>query len=167
MNLAEHLDQFYLETQKERSNVHNLQALRQRHFDIIRMHIEGLSDNEIADILEVSLPTVRYTLNSEMAKNRIAEINAWMDEEAITVKKRLEEAAPLALDILLQILISEDEKSSNKIRAANSLLDRAGHAPPRSGGSNASQINIINLRDRLLNAKAEIVVSREEDDTPV
>lgn len=105
----------------------------------VRMHVSGMANIDIAQILGMAPGTVSRNINSEAGKAYIDELSGTQDslfieklvkeESAVTnaerVRQILEEESVPTINKLLELRDSTDEKVA--LSAANSLLDRAGH----------------------------------------
>ena len=104
-----------------------LKRLRHMHREIIRLHLIGLKNTEIAAQQGVTLAVVSYTLNSPLAKQVLSNNEDEMDVEARTIHQRLEEIAPVSVDIIEDVLLDADTPAILRLKAAESILDRAGY----------------------------------------
>lgn len=107
-----------------------LQRLRGVHFSIIRLHCAGLRNVEIAERLGITSATVTNVLNSEVGRQQIAIIQATRTGTFVETQTHIEELAPVAVLTLGNVLLDPAAKHGDKIRAADSLLDRAGFKQP-------------------------------------
>ncbi len=108
----------------------NLKKLRAIHGDILRLHHTGMSNNDIAKNVGVSICTVNYTIQSVPGQERLRELRLLSDNDSIEIAKKLRAIAPEAVDMLKDIMHDalEGEVISvpTRLRAAESLLDRGG-----------------------------------------
>jgi predicted transcriptional regulator len=101
-----------------------------RHKEIMRLLVAGLSQVDIAKTLGVTPVMVSYTANSAICRRQMALMHAAADLDAVDVAKRIQEIAPVALDTLEKLLCEGNETTQFKV--ATDLLDRAGHGAVKS-----------------------------------
>lgn len=111
---------------------YNLQNLRGKHRIIIRMHISGLKNLEIADSLGISEAMVSYTLNSPLARQQMAILQGQADLTSIDVLQEAMGLAPVAMEVYEQIMLSPGAKDSDRKSAADSVMEIAGHRGRRT-----------------------------------
>ena len=92
--------------------------------EIMRLHILGLKNVDIADRLGITAQTVSNAVNSSIVKRQIAIMQGARDANTVDVTKRVLEMAPKALDVLENIMTSENETGSVRLRAAVEVLNR-------------------------------------------
>jgi hypothetical protein len=145
----------------------------ENHNEIIRLLVAGVSPTAIARSLNITTQTVSNVRNSPLAQQRIAELSAQRDAEAVDIAKRVAEIAPLAVDVLKKHLIDalendEDDKDKARIgtTAALGLLD---HAVPKKvegrvmhGHITLDRINEI--KQKALVSMQQVVVVEETSD---
>ena len=95
------------------------------HHEILRLSLTGMKGVDIARQLNISEATVSTTLNSEIAKRKMARLQGARDMDAVSVSKKIQELAPKAVEVLDKLLDSQVE--AIKFRTAADVLDRAGH----------------------------------------
>lgn len=98
--------------------------------EIMRLHILGLKNVEIASRLDITAQTVSNCINSSIVKRQISIMQAARDVEAVNVTKRVLEMAPKALDVLEEVMTSETETGSVRLRAAVEVLNRNAETAP-------------------------------------
>ena len=96
------------------------------HHEIVRMALMGMKYVEIAETLGISPVTVSYTLRSPIVMRQLEQMRAVRDFDAIDVAKEIAALAPKAVQVLGELL--EAEAPNIRKSAADSILDRAGHA---------------------------------------
>ena len=96
------------------------------HHEVCRLALIGMKQVDIATHLGVSPVMVSYTLRSPIVKRQLAQLHAVRDLEAIDVANEIKNLAPKAVEILEDLMNSENENT--KFKAATDVLDRAGHA---------------------------------------
>ncbi len=106
---------------------YNIQQMWDSHHEITRLALLGLKHIDIANTLGVTPVMVSYTLNSPIVKRQLAIMRGARDAEAVDVAARIKELAPKAVDILENLM--ESENAGMQYKAAIGILDRAGHAP--------------------------------------
>jgi hypothetical protein len=145
------------------------------HNEIIRLLVAGVSPTAIARTLNITTQTVSNVRNSPLAQQRISELAAQRDAEAIDIAKRVAEIAPLAVDVLKKHLVDaldNDENDKDVARigttAALGLLD---HAVPRKvegrvlhGHMTLDRINEIKQK-ALVGMQQAVVVEETSDES--
>ena len=110
-----------------------LQRLQQTHKDIIRLHLLGLSNKEIAKQVGITPVAVSYTLSSPIVQAELKEKNDILDDQVMLIKSRIEELKPLAVEMLHKILVDDNAPFSVKRATAMDILDNlGGESAPRS-----------------------------------
>lgn len=100
------------------------------HHEVVRLALIGMKSVDIADHLGVSPVMVSYTLRSPIVQEKMNQLQAVRDIDAIDVAKEIQELAPRAVRVLGELL--ECELPNVRAKAATDLLDRAGHAAIRT-----------------------------------
>lgn len=100
-----------------------------RHKQIVRLHVQGYSNVQIAEFLGVTPQTVSNTLNSRIAHDQIQNLNEGIDDTVKEVAAHIQDIAPRAVQILEEMMEDESVAGSTRARIADRILDRAGHMP--------------------------------------
>ena len=108
-----------------------LQKLRARHREIIRLSFLGLKQREIAKRLGVSESFIYNVLSSPLSRDHLEMMQQVQDAEVLEIKRRIATIAPKAVEMLNEILMTQDATYSVKLQAAKDILDRAGYSPVR------------------------------------
>ncbi len=108
---------------------YNVQALWEKHHEILRQVVMGRSNVEIASTIGCTPQTVSNLRNSPMAKEEIERLSSGRDESAMSIAQRIEEFAPIALDLIENIVRGREPTASIGLRAklAGGQLARAGY----------------------------------------
>ena len=108
---------------------YNVQALWEKHHEILRQVVLGRTNVDIADEIGCTPQTVSNLRNSPLAKQEIDRLSNGRDEAAMSIARRIEEFAPIALDLIENIVRGRDPTASIALRAklAGSQLARAGY----------------------------------------
>ncbi len=138
---------------------YNLQELKQRHYRIVELCLEGITRNDIAHTIGMTPEGVGLIISSPLFQDELArrrEIrNKTMDDnhcgDTLRVKEILEENAEAAAQTQVDLLKSEDE--SIKLRASGSILDRVLGKPQSNDVSSgvvgltisADQVQILQI----------------------
>lgn len=105
----------------------------EQHEEIIRRLLVGQKASQIAEDMSVSRAMVSYVRKSRVVQDRLAELKAERDSEAIDMAKYIKKKAPEALRLLEKIIDGDiDAPTTVRAREANNWLDRAGYAPVRN-----------------------------------
>ena len=99
------------------------QKVSLRDEEIIRLHLAGLNNRQIAKNLKTSPPAVSACLNSELAQRRIDEFNNTRMDVVSDFRARLDRLTDLSLSVFEQILSGEDGLNIND----SEKLDLARH----------------------------------------
>jgi len=116
---------------KREHRQYSVQALHERHHQMLRLALIGHQTSEIAEILGVTPQNVSDVLNSPLAAEQLSVMKVAADTKAIDIARMLQEEAPKCLELLKQIREGKElsgERPTLKLRmeAAESLLDRQG-----------------------------------------
>ncbi len=112
----------------EPSSKYQPQELNARHREMIRLHIKGLTNREIAAELDRSESTVGYLLDSDIAHLQIAEMQSSLDVDAMNVAELLDEAALAGAEFLRKIATGDVTVGhALRVRTSMDVLDRTGH----------------------------------------
>jgi hypothetical protein len=81
---------------------------------------------DIAATLDVTDVMVSYTLNSEIGRQKLAVLNGEADMSSIDVMREFSSLAPLAMEMVEDILLNTAAKDSDRLMAADKILSGAG-----------------------------------------
>jgi len=134
--------------------------LSERHHEIKRLLFLGLPNKEIAQRLNVSEINVSFVKNSPAMQAELLKLREAADTEVVSIKKRITELAPRAIEVLAELMDKEGESSKDRIKIATDLLDRAGFAPVKETISHTNTTvitgsEILELKERARQAAAE------------
>lgn len=101
-------------------------TLSERHHNILRMHLLGYSNIEIAERLGCTPTAVGLAVNSNLGRIQTRMMRAELDNGAIEAAKRIRALAPKAIDVIEQTLDDPDAPIAVRLKAAQDALDRAG-----------------------------------------
>ena len=129
-----------------------------RYHEIARRVTLGQKNTEIANALGVTPEMVSYVRNSPLVQEKITELQVRADNETVDVSKRIKNLAPHAIKLLEDLIVSgkiENEKIPARIRLkhAESVLDRAGHAAPK-------EVRSLNLHGHYTSEELEEIKAR-------
>ena len=108
---------------------YNIQRLQSVHREILRRHFVGQKSTEIAEDMGLSAATISYTINNPLAKEVLADLNEGADANVVDVAARIHEIAEDAVEVLATFVEDDLIPPAIRLRAADSILDRAGHTP--------------------------------------
>lgn len=103
-----------------------IESIWDSHREVLRLAVTGMKSVDIARALNVTEAMVSYTLNSPVAKREMELLRSSRDLDALDVAKRIQQVAPVALQVMEELLAQGNENT--KYKAATDILDRAGHA---------------------------------------
>ncbi len=136
---------------------YNVQALWEKHHEILRQVVMGRSNGEIASVIGCTPQTVSNLRNSPIAKAEIERLSDGRDEAAMNVAQRIEAFAPIALDLIENIVRGREPSASIALRAklAGGQLARAGYGEVRKVQAlhaHLSKEDIDNIKARAMDA---------------
>ncbi len=100
------------------------------HHEILRLLVLGWNNVRIAEELHITAQTVSNVRNSPMAREHLAKLTGERDQETVEIHRRVQEFAPVALEVLENIIKGNTDASIGLIaRTAENALGRAGHGP--------------------------------------
>lgn len=111
--------------------------LWEKHHEIIRLLLIGLSNVAIADRMGMTTTQISNIKNSPIVQERLSLLKAERDCKAIDLSKDIMELAPQSLDLLGKVIRGEDLGDGTKattglrVKVAESNLDRAGYGAIR------------------------------------
>jgi len=98
--------------------------------EIMRLHILGFKNVEIASQLNITAQTVSNAVNSTIVKRQMEVMQAKRDVDTIAVAERVVQMSGKALDVLETIMDDEKEPGSVRSKVALSILDRNSETAP-------------------------------------
>lgn len=131
------------------------------HHEITRLLSLGLSNKRIAEKLGVTHVMVSNVKNSPIVKDKLAIMRGARDAETIDVAHEIQEFAPVALQVLKEVVSGEVEVSTSlKVSTAKDLLSRAGFPPIRRFEGMTAHLNsedIENIKKRAMENKEQVI----------
>jgi hypothetical protein len=100
------------------------------HHEVVRLALIGMKSVDIADHLGITPVMVSYTLRSPIVQEKMNQLQAVRDIDAIDVAKEIAELAPRAVQVMGELM--DCELPNVRAKAAADILDRAGHAAIRT-----------------------------------
>ena len=149
------VDQRFVEKRK-----YDIKQLWAKHHEITRQVVLGRTNVEIAEVVGCTPQTVSNVRNSPLAQERIAELGVARDANAVSISQRIEEFAPIALQVLEDIITGQMDGASVALRAraASGHLARAGYGEVQKVHALHAHVNsddISRIKQRALNAARE------------
>ena len=83
---------------------------------------------EIASVLQISEVAVSYTINSELGKQKLDALLEGANLDTIDVIKEFGELAPIAVEVIEEVLLKASAKDADRLSAAEKILSGAGFA---------------------------------------
>jgi len=141
-----------------------IQQCRQQHKEINRLATAGYKDKEIADMLHIAPATVRNTLASPVTAEHRRELEAMRDAATVDIAKDIKLMAPAALEILNNMIHSEDTQNAVKAKVCLSILDRAGYGPVQKMETLNANVHITahDLNEIKARARTMGILQKEE-----
>ena len=96
------------------------------HHEVVRLALIGMKSVDIADHLGVSPVMVSYTLRSPIVQEKMNQLQACRDLDAVDVSAEIKALAPKAVKIMEEMM--DCDLPNVRLKAATDILDRAGHA---------------------------------------
>lgn len=112
---------------------YQIQHLWERHHQIKRLALMGLSHKEIADHVGVTPVTVSNVLNSDIMKNELAKMRSDLDDATIDIMSHIYRGAATGVLLLNDVLEDPEAPISLKAKVAQDMLSRAGFSPVVKG----------------------------------
>ena len=142
---------------------YNVQALWEKHHEITRQIVLGRTNGAIAADIGCTPQTVSNVRNSPLAKSEIARLSEQRDEVTMNIARRIEEFAPVALELIENIVRGRMPDASIGLRAklAAGQLARAGYGEVhkvQALHATLSRSDIEEIKQRALAAEAAIDV---------
>lgn len=110
------------------STTYQPDKLHDRTREMIRMRVMGLTYRDIGNVVGLSYQSVQNTLQFPSSREEITRLRAALDEEAVDITKAIQDSLPEAVDIIVGVFNKDsDAPLPLKMRAAESMLDRAGY----------------------------------------
>ena len=137
---------------------YNVQALWEKHHEITRQVVLGRTNGAIAEDIGCTPQTISNVRNSPLAKQEIDRLSGMRDEETMAIARRIEEFAPIALDLIENIVRGRVPGASIALRAklAGGQLNRAGYGEVHkvhSVHATLSRQDIEDIKQRALEAR--------------
>lgn len=106
--------------------LYELKRLREKHHNILRLVVLGVKQKDVAAALGITEETVSYTVNSKLGKQKLAILRKEADQGSLDMLAELQQLVPGAIALQEKVLFDDGEKTSDRLRAAEDILDRAG-----------------------------------------
>lgn len=151
-----------------------LKTLSDRHHSILRLHLLGYDNRDIAQKLGVSETNVSVVTNSNLGKVQRAMLKAELDNTAMEAAKQIRSLAPKAVQLLEEIMDNQDAPAAVRLSAAKDALDRAGFGAAKKVDVNSMSISLSSreledIKERAMQRAQEsgilIDITPEEADT--
>ena len=134
---------------------YNVQALWERHHEITRQVVLGRTNAAIAAAIGCTPQTISNVRNSPLAKSEIERLSGARDEDTMSIARRIEEFAPIALQVIEDIVRGQVPDASIALRAklAGGQLARAGYGEVQKVHSVHTTLSRSDIED--IKARAE------------
>ena len=108
---------------------YNIKELWDKHREIARQLVLGGTNVGIASVVGCTPQTVSNVRNSPIGQAELERLHGARDDETVNIAKRIEEFAPVALELLENIMTGKQPGASVALRAkvATGHLGRAGY----------------------------------------
>jgi len=118
---------------RSKRKVYDIKQLWQRSHEIINLALTGMSNTDIAKVLDISPMSVSNTLNSEMGMKKLSSLREQRDGEAVKISEEIAKLTTKALQVYHDIFDAPTDQVGWKLRketADTVALDIAGHRAP-------------------------------------
>lgn len=144
-----------------------LQKLKARHRELARVLVAGATVKQAATRFGMSEEGVRAIVRSTLFQQLYGELSCEADEQAINVKKQLQELLPDAAGVLRTALSAKDIDESLRVKVAWDILDRGGLVATKEihlETSTAEQFSDVEIADQIkeLDAKLKFLAGEGE-----
>lgn len=104
-----------------------VQRLNDVHKEIIRLRVQGVSIEDIANAVGYEPCSIRHILKSPIVRNEINRLHSLRDFSAVEATARLDGLVDKAISVYEEVVNGEVEVSpADQVRVANEILDRTG-----------------------------------------
>lgn len=140
----------------------NPKAILPKHRAIMRFQIQGMTNLEIAERLEMTPQAVSYIVTSDLYKAALTQLQDKADdltiETQIDVKKKIAELSVYSIQDIEKMLKSDGYNISPRLRAEMhwDILDRAGQREPEKEPDMANQDYATALQEAYARRKANL-----------
>lgn len=118
-------------------------ALNDTHKRIAQMQCAGMKNKDIARIVGISPSLISSLQKSDLYHAYKQQIHSANETLISAIRERQSLLCAKALDVAEEIMLDETEKSSTRLRAAQSILAGQGlQGREKQGGSHIEQVNI-------------------------
>jgi len=135
---------------------YSLAEIKPHHREIARRLVLGQKASDICRNLAMSTSRMSIIINSPLFKLELKRLEEEREREVISVKKALDEIAPVALETIERTMYMAAEEDL-RFKAASDILDRAGY-----GKINKTDINFKGRMDHSSLTLDEIKVLIQE-----
>jgi len=132
--------------------------LQSRHREIVRLHIVGLKNVEIAERLHITPVSVGQTLRSPIVQQHLRELQGKRDETFVEIAEELEELLYDAHRAYAQVLRGEVETTPmQRVKVASEVFDRTGYGKQTTvnHSKELTKEDILEIKATALQAKQE------------
>jgi hypothetical protein len=129
-----------------------IQKMTPRHYRILDLYIQGLTINEIAEVVGMTRPSVSVITNAPCFQHEAAirrkafeeDIDEKLAEKTSEAREILQKSAGQAAKVLCTMLSDKGASRSIRLKSAESILDRTGHAKQQRVDSENN--TIVNMK---------------------
>jgi predicted transcriptional regulator len=129
----------------EERKTFNIKQLWQRNHEIINLHVQGLRNTQIAEIMGVTKESVSQTINSELGKYKISDLRKSRDDEVRVAQEKVRVLTNKALNVYHEIFDDESGESSLKDKKAVAdtvVLELSGLRAPTKIQSHSMSVQL-------------------------
>jgi len=106
--------------------------LQGNHREIIRLHLQGLPNKQIADLMNMTTTAICMILKSPIVQMEIERLQEQKNQSAVDVRRELDELLPHALEAYRDVLDKErDTKVTpmQRVKVASMVFAQTGNGP--------------------------------------
>lgn len=140
---------------------YGIKSVRPYHKELARRVVLGASSNSLCKEFHISQCYLSIIINSPLFKLEVDRLQTMRDQGVADVTKTLQELSPLALDVLERTMYSTTSEK-NKIKIAESILDRAGYGTIQKGILDVTARSEKGYSDLTLEEKRRLATERIE-----
>lgn len=148
---------------------YSLNELQPVHRRVLELHALGLRNLEIAQELGITAQTVGNVLSAPVALAYSQSLEQDLADQHQATAEALQSHTLRAVETLAEIMEAETSTTTHKLKAAVSILDRAGHGPTQKIDTRSISVRLTpelkdELRARAIAAGVLAPLTREPPD---
>ena len=139
-----------------------LHDLNDKHRHALRLMFLGANNKEVAQETGFTVTNVSLIRDSEVAQEHLTKMHEDLDQEAITVQKRVEHLIPQAIQVYQELIENPEADPKDRLKAADAVCDRGG-LPRQSSTKVEASVNHLHVTGNQISAlKAQAIQAARE-----